>query len=581
MTKAEIAEALAELSRYLQMKGENRFKVAAWARAADAIETTDEDLGELVRRDRLTSIEGIGKGTAAVIRELVETGRSNYLEELREEFPPGLLDVADVPGVRSDKVAVMYADLGIESIEDLEVALAEGKLAAIPGFGPKTIERIRKGLETWELSRSQILLPMALELAESFARRLRTIRSVSAVEIAGEVRRRAETVNRLDLVVASKEPHETVRSILAADLPGHLETSGEREMSGTLRPAVPVRIQVVEKREMPSRLLFATGSTEFLSALEEIASERGTDLEPSQVRLGGRIRRPAKEEQIFELLDLPFIPPELREKGGDLRSLDPTVLVPIDGLRGAFHVHTTWSDGKASLEEMVSAAGSRKMEYVGISDHSKAASYAGGLDETRVRQQHAEIAKLQKVSKIRIFRGTECDILPDGRMDYDDETLRTFDFVIASVHSRFTMPIDEMTDRIIRAMGNPWVTFLGHLTGRKLLIREGYSVELDRVFDAAAASGVIIEINGNPRRQDLDWTVMRRALDRGVTFSINPDAHSTAALDHLVTGVWNARRGGVPAESVFNTRPLEEVEEYLEERRKSAASRPSSRAKDL
>jgi DNA polymerase (family X) len=572
MTKAEIAEALAELSRYLQMKGENRFKVAAWARAADAIEATGEDLGDLVRRDRLTSIEGIGKGTAAVIRELVETGRSNYLEELREQFPPGLLDVAGVPGVRSDKVAVMYADLGIESIEDLEVALAEGKLAAIPGFGPKTIERIRKGLETWELSRSRILLPMALELAESIAGKLRSLGSVSAVEIAGEVRRRAETVGRIDLIVAAKEPDETVSSILAADLPGHLEITGDREISGTLRPAVPVRIQVVDKREMPSRLLFTTGSTEFLDALEKVASERGAQLEPSQIRLDGRIRRPAKEEQIFELLDLPFVPPELREKGGDLRSLDPSAIVAIDGLRGAFHVHTTWSDGKASLEEMVRAAATRKMEYVGISDHSKTAAYAGGLDETRVSEQHAEIRKLQKISKIRIFRGTECDILPDGRMDYDDETLRTFDFVIASVHSLFTMPKDEMTDRIIRAIGNPWVTFLGHLTGRKLLIRDGYSVEFDRVFDAAATGGVIIEINGNPRRQDLDWTVMRRALDRGVTFSINPDAHSPAALDHLVTGVWNARRGGVPAEAVLNTRPLEEVEEYLEARRRRAVT---------
>jgi DNA polymerase (family X) len=571
MTKTEIAEALTELSRYLQLKGENRFKVAAWARAADAIEATHEDLSDLVRLNTLTTIEGIGKGTAAVIRELVETGRSRYLDELRTEFPRGLLDVADVPGVRSDKVAVLYANLGIESIEDLESALEDGRLTAVPGFGPKTVARIRKGLETWELSRSRVLLPMALELAESLAERLGRIPGVAHAEIAGAVRRRSETVGRIDLVVAAKDPDQAASSILAANLPGHLALTGDGEISGTLRPAVEVRISVVETREMPTRLLFATGTTKFLDALAEVAAERGAHLEPAQIRLGGRTRRPAREEQIFELLDLPFIPPEMRETGGDLRSFAPSKLISLDELRGAFHVHTTWSDGKASLEEMVREAEKRRMEYVGISDHSRTASYASGLDQIRVREQHAEIRKLQKIAGIRIFHGTECDVLPDGAMDYDDETLATFDFVIASVHSRFSMPPDEMSDRIIRAMSNPWVTFLGHLTGRKLLLREGYSVEFDRIFDAAAASGVIIEINGNPRRQDLDWTVMRAALDRGVTFSINPDAHSAAALDHVVTGVWNARRGGVPGDAVFNTRPLEEVEAYLEGRRKRAA----------
>lgn len=571
MNKTDVAEALAELSRYLEMKGENRFKVGAYARAADAIEGTGEDLELLVERDQLTKIEGIGKGTAAVIRELVMEGESPYLEELRSEFPATLLELADVNGVGPKRAMQLYADLGIETVADLEAAVESNQLAGVSGFGPKTVERVSTGIATWRKSRSRVLLPMALEVSSLLQERLEAIRSLSRVEIAGELRRRAETIGRLDFVTAASDPDAAIDEILTADLPGRFSKGENGVVEGMVRPSLEVRIAVVDSKAFASRLLWETGSREFIETLVETAASRSIEIGPDSFRVGARVRRPKDESAIFELLGLAEIPPELRETGDSLRGdVDPARLVRLGDLRGTFHVHTTWSDGKNSLEEMVRAAEEMGFEYVGISDHSKAASYAGGLTEKRVSEQHAEIRKVQKTSRIRLFRGTECDILPDGTMDFDEQTLATFDFVIASVHSRFSMPSDEMSDRMVRAMSNPWVTFLGHVSGRKLLIRDGYSVEYDKIFDAAAANGVLIEINGNPRRLDLDWKLMRRALDRGVRFAINPDAHSTGALEHVTTGVWNARRGSVPREAVFNTGSVEDIEAHFAARRARA-----------
>lgn len=571
MTRTEVAEALVELSKYLEMKGENRFKVGAYAKAADAIETAGEDLDLLVGSGRLTEIEGIGAGTASVIRELVTEGRSSYLDELRKEFPPSLLELADIPGVGARKAMQLHAELGVETVDDLQRAVREGGLVAISGFGPKTIERVERGIATWKKGRTRVLLPMALEAASTLIERLESLRQVSRVEPAGELRRRAETVGRLDLVAACKDRQAAAAAILAADLPGRFQNEKDDVITGTMRPSLETRIVLATKNEFIPRLLIETGSEGFVSRLREIGSERSIEILPDGMKVGRRIRRPRDEDSIFELLGVPTIAPEMRETAAVLDlAIDPATIVTLGDIRGTFHVHTTWSDGKASLEEMVRAAGEMGFEYVGISDHSKTAGYAGGLTEERVRQQHAEIRKVQRASRLKIFRGTECDILADGQMDYDDATLASFDFVIASVHSRFGMPADEMSDRIIRAISNPWVTFLGHLTGRKLLIREGYSVEYDWVFDAAAKHGVAIEINGNPRRQDLDWRQMRNAIDRGVRFSINPDAHSVAALEHVTTGVWNARRGLVPRDAVLNVSSVDQVTEYLAKRRKRA-----------
>lgn len=568
MTKTEVAEALAELSKYLEMKGENRFKVGAYARAAEAISATSEDLDQLVETSSLTEIDGIGKGTAAVITELVTTGESSYLEELRNEFPPTLLEMAQLPGVGPKKAMRIHAELGVDSVEELTAAIEDGSLATVSGFGAKTVERVRSGIATWKRSQSKVLLPMALEVASALAEQVRDLDCVDRVEIAGQVRRRAEVVGRIDLVVSSRSPEKAMAEI-AKTLPGQLVEGEDLVLTGTVKPSLETRICVTEPDLFVSRLFLETGSEAFLEALRESVAR--VEIDRRGVRSEGRVRKPKSERALLSLFGAPQIEPELRETAAVLaRGIDPLGIVSRDDLRGTFHAHSTWSDGKASLEEMIRGAEALGLDYVGMSDHSKSAAYAGGLTEERIRMQHAELRRLEKSVTITVFRGTECDILADGSMDYDDATLASFDFVIASIHSRFSMDPDEMSDRIIRAISNPWVTFLGHLTGRKLLIRDGYSVEYDRIFDAAAQHGVVIEINGNPRRQDLDWKQMQNALDRGVTFSINPDAHSVAALGHVTTGVWNARRGLVPREAVLNTKSVEEIREFLEKRKEQA-----------
>jgi DNA polymerase (family 10) len=307
-------------------------------------------------------------------------------------------------------------------------------------------------------------------------------------------------------------------------------------------------------------MLRTTGSSEFVAAFLERAGEHAA----------------AKEEELFRRARIPFIAPERRENADDLRLKKRRSLVEHSDLRGTFHVHTTWSDGRNTVLEMLSAARQRDFEYVGISDHSKAAYYAGGLTVERLREQQAEIDQRKgEVKPLRVFKGTEVDILSDGRIDYDDETLATFDFAIASIHSKFAMPKDEMTERILRALDNPFVTFLGHLTGRLLLSRDGYTMEFDRVFEKAAQRGVMIEINGNPRRLDIDWRLVGRALERGVRFGIHPDAHSIHEYAALISGTWAARKAGLSPEGIFNTRPVDEVAEYLATRVRSSV-RPSA-----
>jgi DNA polymerase (family 10) len=338
----------------------------------------------------------------------------------------------------------------------------------------------------------------------------------------------------------------------------NLETIDATTFKGVARNEIDVYFHLAKPQEFGSLLLRTTGSEEFVRALLDRAGDR-----------------PARtEEALFERAGAPWVEPERRETAEDLQRKRPRSLVKLDDLRGTFHVHSTFSDGRNTVLEMVTAARERGYEYVGMSDHSKSAYYAGGLTEERLREQQAEIARQERAVKpLRVFRGTEADILADGSIDYSDETLATFDFVIASIHSRFGMASDEMTERILRALDNPFVTFLGHLTGRLLLSRNGYTMDFDRVFEKAGERGVMIEINGNPRRLDIDWRLVGRAFDRGVRFGIHPDAHSISEYAALVSGTWAARKGGLSRKEIFNTKRLDEVEDYLAARKKKARPR--------
>lgn len=549
--KFTVARALDEISRYIELSEPNPFKARAFEKAARAVENLDDDITAVVAAGAIHDVSGIGKATGQVIDEIVRTGRSAYLEELRARFPPGIFELLRVPRLGLKKIGQLYSELGIASLDELEEAARSGRLAELKGFGAKTAAQILEGIAFARMRESRFLLPVGLEVGESLRERLAEIDGVEDAEISGSVRRRLEVIRNVNIVVATRNV-ESVAARLAS-LVANLERLDDRTFKGVARGDMDVVFHFAPPAELGSVLLRTTGSAEFVEAF-------------------GSIPKAKNEREVFRKTGIPFVEPERRETAEELRRKKRTKLVAPADLRGTFHVHTTYSDGRNTVLEMLGAARERGWDYVGISDHSKAAYYAGGLTEERLREQHAEIARHEKsVAPMRVFRGTEADILGDGTIDYGAKVLSKFDFVIASVHSNFKMEKERMTERILAAMDDPHVTFIGHLTGRLLLSREGYSVDYDRIFDKAAERGVMIEINGNPRRLDVDWRHIRKAVDRGVVFGVHPDAHSIAEYNALITGTWVARKAGLAPKHIFNTRSVEEVEEFLAKRK--AASR--------
>ena len=542
-----MARALDEIAHYIELSDPKPFRARAFENAARAIERLDDDVEDLVASGAIYEVSGVGKATGQIVEELVRTGTSTYLEELRAQYPPGIFDLLRVPRLGLKKIGQLYAELGVASLDALEEAARSGALAKVKGFGAKTAGELLKGIAFARLRQSQYLLPVGIEVGESIRERLADIDEIEDAEITGSVRRRLEVIRNVNILIATKKPKVVAEKLtgLVADL----EQLDDSTWKGLARGEVDVLLHLAAPAEFGNELLRTTGSAEFVEAF-------------------GKIAKAKTEKEAFSAAKQPFVEPERRETGEDLKKKKRPKLIELADLRGTFHVHTTYSDGRNTMAEMLGTARERGFEYVGISDHSQAAYYAGGLNDARLRQQHAEIARLEEtVAPMRVFRGTEADILNDGTMDYGAAILSRFDFVIASIHSNFKMSTDEMTERILRALDDPHVTFIGHLTGRKLLAREGYSVDYDRIFEKAGERGVMIEINGNPNRLDVDWRHVRRALDRGVVLSIHPDAHSTGEYNALITGTWVARKAGLTAKEIFNARPLEEVEEFFAARR--------------
>ena len=552
MDKFTVARVLDEIARYIELSDPKPFRARAFEKAARAIERLEGDVADLVASGEIYNVSGVGKGTGQIVEELVRSGTSRYLEELRAQYPSGIFELLRVPRLGLRKIGQVHSELGVGSLDELEAAARNGTLAKLKGFGAKTAELVLKGIEFARMRESQFLLPIGLELGETLRERLADIDEIEDVEVTGSVRRRLEVIRNVNLVIATKKP-----AVVAKKLEGFvadLQQIDETTYKGVARSETDVVFHLAAPPEFGNEVLRTTGSREFVEAF-------------------GKISKGKTERDVFRSAGIPFVEPERRETADDLRRKKRTKLIEIDDIRGTFHVHTTYSDGRNSLPEMLSAAHQRGWEYVGISDHSPAAYYAGGLSEERLRHQHAEIARHEKsVAPMRVFRGTEADILNDGTMDYGPAVLSRLDFVIASIHSNFKMSKEEMTERILRALDDPNVTFIGHLTGRKLLSREGYSVEYDRIFEKAGQRGVMIEINGNPNRLDLDWRHVQRALDRGVVLSIHPDAHSINEYNAMMTGTWVARKAGLSAKQIFNTKPLEEVAEFLASRKKTSGA---------
>lgn len=579
MNKDEIAGVFENIARLLELKGENPFKVRAYTHAARALETLSEPLETLIAEERLTAVDGIGKATGEKITELSTHNRLDYYDHLREEFPPDILTLFEIQGLGAKKIKVLWDSLKIHSVTSLERACKDGSVAALPGFGEKTSANILKGIEHMRSHAGEFLFGDVAHIAEGLLDDLRGHPDVNLAQIAGSFRRKKEIVRDLDFIVSTKQPEAVMTFFTTHPLVENVLAHGATKSSVILKSGVQCDLRAVTGPEFPFALNYFTGSKEHNVRMRSRALSRGWSLNEYRFSAaeGRELREPLpevhEEADIYRALGLDPVEPELREDRGEIDAAEKHKLphlIEWTNLRGTFHNHTTASDGRATLENMVAAAKELGLEYLGIADHSKASFQASGLDETRLATQVARIAELNAADKdFRIFAGTECDILKDGTLDFPDEVLATLDYVVASVHSSFTMPEAEMTKRIIRALENPHVTMLGHLTGRLLLSREPYQLNIPAILDAAAATGTIIELNANPRRLDLDWRWWPLAKEKGVKCAINPDAHTTAGLQDLIFGVGIARKGWLTKNDVINTLPLTRIESILKAKREA------------
>lgn len=590
MTKKEIADILEEIAVLLELKDENPFKVRAYQAGARAVEGVEEaELGQLITDGKLGSIKGIGAALVQKITELYTTGRLEFFDTLKASIEPGLVELLQIPGVGPKKIKALHAQLQVNSIASLAEACRAGKVAELAGFGEKTQQKILEGIANREAYGRRHLWWDAFAVAEPILKGLRALPAVIEAEHAGSLRRGLETVGDLDFIVAAREVKPVVDWFCSLPDIKEVTARGETKASVRFSSGLQADLRIVPAEQFAFALHHFTGSKDHNVQMRHRALGRGLSLSewglvPSEgegtvkVKAGQGGALPAhaaiaSEKQLFAALGLRFIPPELREGLGEIEyaeTHDFPRLVEPDDLKGAFHNHTTASDGRNTLAEMVAAADALGWDYLGIADHSKSSFQAKGLTEARLLQQVAEIRALNASKRFRthVFAGSEVDILPDGRLDYDDDTLRSLDYVVASVHNVFSQSEEVMTARIIRAIEHPLTTMLGHVTGRLLLQRDAYRVNVAKVIDAAIAHGVVVELNASPWRLDLDWRHWRKAAEKGLICAINPDAHETATLTHVRAGILAARKGWLAREQILNTRPLAEVIAYFDQRRR-------------
>jgi DNA polymerase (family 10) len=565
----EVARLFEEMAKLLEIKGENVFRVRAYERAAQNLETLAEDVTAVAARGELGKIPGIGKGLATHVSEYLASGAIAELDGLRKEVPPGLLSLLEVRGLGPKTARLLYDRLGVDSLEKLEHVTVSGEILEVPGIREKTRDNILKGLRTRRKGQARLPLGRALAVAASIMEALRGSGAVDAIETAGSARRRCDTVGDLDLLVTSRDPRRVIetfvrmrgveRVLAEGDTKGSVELAVEGHAAG-----LQVDLRVVEPEASGAALQYFSGSKDHNVRLREIAQRKGLKISEYGVfdeRTGQR-RAGATEAEVYAAVGLPWIPPELRENTGEIEAALAgrlPALIDLPALRGDLHAHTDWSDGRHPLERLVEAAEARGYEYIIVSDHSRSSTVAGGLTPDAVREQIRAIRALQNKHRIRILAGSECDILGDGRMDFPDDVLKELDVVLAAVHSRFKQPREEMTARIVKALENPYVNILAHPTGRLIGERDPYDVDLDRVFQAARTHGKAVEINASWQRLDLKDTHARRAAERGVPVVISTDTHDLEHLDNMALGIATARRGWISPAQVINTLPAKQL----------------------
>jgi DNA polymerase (family X) len=610
MTKEDIANILEQIATVLELKGENPFKIRAYTNAARAIETFGANVTNFQDEEAVAKIPGIGKSIALKIKELAETGSLKYFQELSAEFPSGILELFSLPGLGAKKIKALHDKLGVSSIEQLQKACEDGRVAELPGFGETTQQRICDAIERRASHAGSFQFGQVATEAEALRTDLAAHEAALQVEIAGSYRRRKEIVHDLDLLVATKEPEAITKFFVSHPLVQSVIAKGPTKSSVRLRSGVQCDLRVVTTAEYPFALAYFTGNKEHNIEMRSRALQRGWTLNeyrlapipvdgrgsspepPAAEGKAGQLRSiaptsaprakkkksPRKipnvrdEADLYRAIDLDFIPPELRENCGEFEAAEQhslPKLVEKENLRGTFHCHTVASDGHNTLEEMAEAAHELGLEYLGIADHSRSSVQGHGIAAEKLLAQVAAIQKLNKAfDGFRLFAGIECDILRDGSLDFPDEVLSQLDYVVVSVHSVFNLSESEMTQRVIRALENPFVTMLAHPTGRLLLKRDPYQIDIPAVLDAAARTGTWMELNAAPKRLDLDWRWWPLAKQKGVKCVINPDAHRTARLQDLWFGIGVARKGWLTKDDVVNCLPLGKIENAL--RAKSA-----------
>ncbi len=567
MDKDEVSRILEEIGHILEIRGENPFKVRAYENAARVIGSVPTDIAELVKSGKLPEIKGIGKSLSEHITDLIKKGKVDHFEEIKKSVPTGLLEMLHIAGMGPKKVKAVWEELGVTTVGELEYACNENRLVDLPGFGEKTQEKILQGIENLKKYQGQFLLAEAIVYARPLIEAIKKSKDVIRASVAGSLRRRKEIVKDIDIVAATDNSKPVMDLFTRLPQVDSVTAKGSTKSSVVLRSGIAADLRTVSDAEYPFALHHFTGSKEHNTQMRGRAKKQGIKMNEYGLFRGTKSLRCKDEEEIFRKLGLAYIPPELREAMGEIEQAEKGPfhrLLEQKDMKGMFHVHSDYSDGRATIEEMARATRDLGYKYLGLSDHSRSASYAGGLSIEEVRKQHKQIDRINsKLKDFYIFKGIESDILPDGSLDYPKEVLKSFDFIIVSIHSRFGLPEKEQTKRIIKAIENPYTTVLGHPTGRLLLAREAYQVNLKEVLKAAKDNNVVIELNSNPHRLDLDWRWCRTAREMGVKIVIGPDAHGIDGLSDVEFGVDIARKGWLGPENVINTLDRKAFEKFL------------------
>jgi len=560
----ELARLFYEMATLLEVRNESVFRVRAYQRAAQMLESLTEDIAAVAARGGLQKLPGIGKDLAVRVEEFLHTGRIDQLEAMRRDVPPRFLTLLEIRGLGPRTAKLLWNRLGVDSVERLEELCRTKEILNVAGIREKTCENILKGIAIWRAGRTRTLLPAARAVAEQVAGALRAHGGVERLEVAGSLRRMRETVKDVDILVTSTEPARVIETLTSLPSVTEVIARGDTKVSVRHQDGLQVDLRVVEPSAFGAALQYFTGSKDHNVRVRELAKRRGLTISEYGVfeEKSGRRVAGETEDEVYATVGLPWIPPELRENTGEIdaaRNGGLPELITADRIRGDLHAHTDWSDGHITLEKLVTAAEDRGYEYIAVSDHSRSDTIAGGLSIDELRAQIQQIRQLQASHRIRILAASECAILADGTMDFPDEVLDELDVVLAAVHSRFKQTREEMTTRIVRALGHPKVHILAHPTGRRLGSRDPYDVDMEAVFAAARQHGKALEINASPERLDLADVHARRAAELGIPIAINTDTHYLNNFDNLALGVAVARRAWIGPSQVLNARPLAEL----------------------